>query len=108
MRNLRVNRRADDMPLYGLIIRLGRGKYQVVIKAKASKRIVDIDFILLPSKPAVKQFYARMYPTLTWGEPKYSKPKLVIPKRPKKVTHKVTKRKKGKRNAVPRAVRLRH
>lgn len=93
MHNARVIRRADDMPLYGLIMRVAKGKYQVTIKAKASKRVVDIDIILLPSRPAVKALYARFYPTMTWGEPKYPKPKLKLPKR--------VKRTKAKRRTIP-------
>jgi hypothetical protein len=84
MRNLRVTRRADDMPLYGKVARVAKGKYQVVIKAKASKRIVDIEELSLPSIKAVKRFYAYTYPTLTWGEPKFTrKGKLVKPRKRK-------------------------
>lgn len=92
MRNLRVTKRANDMPMYAQATRLKRGVYQVIIKAKASKRIIDIELIYLPSLPAVKALYARTYPTLTWGKPKYPKPKIKLPKRVKPA-------KKGKRNA---------
>jgi hypothetical protein len=109
MRNLRVIRRGDDMPLYGKVTRVGKGKYQVVIKAKASKRIVDIEQLPLPSIAAVKQFYARTYPTLTWGEPKYPKPRLKIVRTKKKVTRKSKPRKRAttkrkKTNAVSHPV----
>ena len=66
----RVNRRPDDMPLYATMARVRKGVYQIIIKAKATKRIVDIDELILPNKKAVKAFYARAYPTLTWGVPK--------------------------------------
>jgi hypothetical protein len=84
MRNLRVTRRGDDMPLYGKVARVAKGKYEIIIKAKASKRIVDIEELFLPSIKAVKQFYARTYPTLTWGEPKYPKLKLTRKSKPRK------------------------
>jgi hypothetical protein len=76
--------RADDMPLYGLITRVGKGRYEVVIKFVASKRILHKEQLGAPDRDAVKQFYAREYPTLTWGEPKYRKPRVKIPRQPKK------------------------
>jgi hypothetical protein len=69
-----TSKRGDDMPLYGSITRVKKGLYEVVIKFTASKRILHAEQIGAPDKAAVKQFFRREYPTLTWGKPKYPKP----------------------------------
>jgi hypothetical protein len=106
MRNLRVARRGDDMPLYGLLTRVGKGRYEVVIKFVASKRILHKEQLHLPNKEAVQRFFEREFPTLTWGEPKYPKartasvPRTRASKPLKKVTPKGKRKpRKGKRNA---------
>jgi hypothetical protein len=106
---MRTVRRASDMPLYGRITRLAKGRYEVIIKFVASKRTLHKEQLSLPTRDAVKQFYLREYPTLTWGEPKYAKPRLkIVRSKPvKKVTRK-GKPRKGKTNARPRVKRLRH
>jgi hypothetical protein len=72
------------MPLYGLLTRVGKGRYEIIIKFVASKRILHHEQLRLPSKKAVQQFYLREFPTLTWGEPKFTrKGKLVQRKRKK-------------------------
>ena len=76
MRVIRTVKHAEDMPLYGVILRVARGKYQVVIKAVASKRTINAEELSLPSIPAVKAFFEREYPTLTWGLPKFPKPRI--------------------------------
>jgi hypothetical protein len=75
MRNLRVVRRGDDMPLYGKLTRVRKGRYEVIIKFVASKRVLHKEQLSLPTREAVQRFYLREFPTLTWGEPKYPKPK---------------------------------
>jgi hypothetical protein len=79
-------RRADDMPLYGLLTRVGKCKYEVIIKFVKSKRVLHKEQLPLPTRAAVQQFFAREYPSLTWGEPKFRKPriKIVRSKPPKK------------------------
>jgi hypothetical protein len=73
MRNLRVARRGDDMPLYGKITRIRKGRYEIIIKFVASKRILHHEQLHLPNKKAVQRFYLREFPTLTWGEPKFTR-----------------------------------
>jgi hypothetical protein len=76
MRNLRrplFVKRSEDMPLYGLLTRVGKGRYEVIIKFVASKRILHKEQLRLPSKKAVQRFYLREFPTLTWGEPKFTR-----------------------------------
>jgi hypothetical protein len=86
-------RRGDDMPMYGTVTRVGRNKYEVVIKFVKSKRILHKEQLPLPTREAVQRFFAREYPSLTWGEPKVKvRIKLARIKPPKK---KVTR--KGKR-----------
>ena len=70
MRTIRTIRRGEDMPLYGSITRIKKGLYEVVIKFTASKRILHAEQIGAPDKTAVKLFFRREYPTLTWGKPK--------------------------------------
>ena len=72
-RAIRTIKRADDMPLYGTITRIKKGLYEVVIKFVASKRVLHHEQIGAPNTKAVKLFFAREYPTLTWGKPKYPK-----------------------------------
>jgi hypothetical protein len=116
MRNLRVVRRGDDMPLYGTVKRVGKGRYEVVIKFVTSKRTLHKEQLSLPNREAVQRFYEREFPTLTWGEPKYVKPRLKVvrSKPPKKVTRKgkptrkrARKPRKKQPNAIPHTVRLR-
>jgi hypothetical protein len=76
MRAIRTIRRADDMPLYGSVTRVRKGLYEVVIKFVASKRVLHVERIGAPNVASVKLFFRREYPTLTWGKPKYPKPKL--------------------------------
>jgi hypothetical protein len=115
MRNLRVVRRGDDMPLYGLITRLAKGRYEIVIKFVKSKRVMHKEQLSLADREAVQRFYEREFPTLTWGEPKFRKPRVKVVRSKPKVTRKgkpkkpARKRKTRKKtNAVPRAVRLRN
>jgi hypothetical protein len=75
MRTIRRIVRGDDMPLYGTVTRVKRGLYEVVIKFVASKRVLHVERIGAPNVTAVKLFFKREYPTLTWGKPKYPKPK---------------------------------
>jgi hypothetical protein len=74
MRTIRRIVRGDDMPLYGTVTRVKRGLYEVVIKFVASKRVLHVERIGAPNVTAVKLFFKREYPTLTWGKPKYPKP----------------------------------
>ena len=80
MRAIRTIRRADDMPLYGKITRVKKHLYEVVIKFVASKRVLHVERIGAPNTAAVKLFFKREYPTLTWGKPKYPKPKVTKPR----------------------------
>jgi hypothetical protein len=73
MRTIRRIVRGDDMPLFGTITRIKRGLYEVVIKFVASKRVLHVERIGAPNVTAVKLFFKREYPTLTWGRPKYGK-----------------------------------
>jgi len=75
MRTIRTIKRADDMPLYGKVTRVKKGLYEVVIKFTASKRVLHVERIGAPNATSVKLFFRREYPTLTWGKPKFPKPK---------------------------------
>jgi hypothetical protein len=88
MRTIRSIRRGDDMPLYGTVLRVKKGLYQVVIKFVASKRVLHVEQVQASNPKLVKLFFAREYPTLTWGKPKYPRQ----PK-PKSATHVKAKRK---------------
>lgn len=70
-------KRGDDMPLYGKAMRVKKHRYEVIIKFTKSKRVLCHAQITAPNVAMVKQSFAREYPTLTWGEPKYPKPKMV-------------------------------
>jgi hypothetical protein len=96
MRNLR---RPDDMPLYGRITRIHKGRYEVIIKFVASKRILHHEQLHLPNKKAVQQFYLREFPTLTWGEPKYprTKVKARVSAKPRVRTKKLTRKSKPRK-----------
>jgi hypothetical protein len=74
MRTIRRIVRGDDMPLYGTVTRVKRGLYEVVIKFTQSKRVLHVERIGAPNVTAVKLFFKREYPTLTWGKPKFPKP----------------------------------
>jgi hypothetical protein len=82
MRALRTITRGDDLPLFGTIHRVKKGVYEVVIKFVKSRRTLHVERIHAPDVSAVKQFFAREYPTLTWGKPKPPKPPRV--KQPRK------------------------
>ena len=73
------------MPLYGSVTRIKKGLYEVVIKFVQSKRVLHVEQIGAPNPTAVKLFFRLEYPTLTWGKPKYPKPKVAKPRKPKKV-----------------------
>jgi hypothetical protein len=88
MRNLR---RPDDMPLYGRITRIRKGRYEIIIKFVASKRILHHEQLHLPNKKAVQQFYLREFPTLTWGEPKFTRTGKLV-KRVRKGSERVSER----------------
>ena len=75
MRTIRTIRRGDDMPLYGTVTRVKKGLYEVVIKFVKSHRVLHVEQIGAPNPTAVKLFFRLEYPTLTWGRPKYPKPK---------------------------------
>jgi hypothetical protein len=75
MRTIRRIVRGEDMPLYGTVTRIKKGMYEVVIKFVASKRVLHHERIGAPNVTSVKLFFRREYPTLTWGKPKYPKPK---------------------------------
>jgi hypothetical protein len=99
MRNLRIVRRGDDLPLYGIVTRVRTGRYEVIIKFVASKRILHKEQIGAPNVTAAKLFFRCEYPTLTWGPPKYPKLRMEAKARvrkPKRVTRK-SKRKPHKR-----------
>jgi hypothetical protein len=81
MRAIRTIRRADDMPLYGVVLRVRKGLYQVIIKFVKSHRVLHVEQIGAPNVASVKLFFRREYPTLTWGKPKYPKPKLTKPRK---------------------------
>ena len=71
IRTIRRIVRGDDMPLYGKITRVKKHLYEVVIKFVASKRVLHVERIGAPNTAAVKLFFKREYPTLTWGKPKF-------------------------------------
>jgi hypothetical protein len=96
MRNLRVSRRGDDMPLYGKITRVGKARYEVIIKFVASKRVLHHEQLRLPNKEAVQRFYEREFPTLTWGEPKYPKARVKLPASERSIRKRVSKLKEKK------------
>lgn len=77
MRTIRTIRRGDDMPLYGKVMRVRKGLYEVVIKFVKSHRTLHVEQIGAPDTATVKLFFRREYPTLTWGKPKQPKPKKV-------------------------------
>jgi hypothetical protein len=93
MRNLR---RADDMPLYGKITRVRKGRYEIIIKFVASKRVLHKEQLSLPTREAVQRFFVREFPTLTWGEPKYPKPRIKIIASERSIRKRVSKPKKKK------------
>jgi hypothetical protein len=69
------------MPLYGSVMRVRKGLFEVVIKFVASKRVLHVERIGAPNVTAVKLFFRREYPTLTWGKPKYPKPPKIAKER---------------------------
>ena len=79
MRTIRTIKRAEDMPLYGKVMRVRKGLYEVVIKFVKSHRTLHVERIGAPDIATVKLFFRREYPTLTWGRPKLPK----VPKVPK-------------------------
>jgi hypothetical protein len=70
MRAIRKIVRGDDMPMTGKVMRVKKGRYEVVIKFTKSRRIYHVEQIAAPNPHAVKQFFMREYPTLTFGKPK--------------------------------------
>jgi hypothetical protein len=95
MRALRTITRGDDLPLFGTIHRVKKGVYEVTIKFVKSRRTLHVERIHAPDVSAVKQFFAREYPTLTWGKPKY--------KRARKGSERVSERpRKPRINANPK------
>jgi hypothetical protein len=84
------------MPLYGTVLRVKKGLYQVVIKFVKSHRTLHVEQIGAPNPTAVKLFFRLEYPTLTWGKPKFKKPKVPRvrkPRQPKSATDAKAKRK---------------
>ena len=75
MRNLRVTKRADDMPLVGRVIREKKGQYVVMISFAQSKRHYHDELVFAPNAKAVMASMLRMYPTITFGVKKVKKPK---------------------------------
>lgn len=73
-----MNKRGDDMPLVGVILREGKGKYSVLISFAQSRRLYVDEIVVAKSAKHAKASIKRMYPTLTFkGERK------VTPKRKK-------------------------
>jgi hypothetical protein len=109
MRNLRVMRRADDMPLYAMVTRVrseGHGpRYEIIIKFVASKRVMHKEQLNLPDKAAVQRFFTREFPTLIWGEPKYPKPRIKIVRQPKKTKPHVKPKRKRAKNPTRKLTR---
>jgi hypothetical protein len=104
MRTIRTIKRADDMPLFGMITRVRKGLYEVVIKFVKSHRTLHVEQIGAPDISAAKALFIREFPTLTWGKPKPPKaPKVkqekarVVKRAAKKV---LRKRKKSVRRKV--------
>ena len=79
MRTIRTIKRAEDMPLYGKVMRVRKGLYEVVIKFVKSHRTLHVEQIGAPSVTMAKLFFRLEYPTMVWGKPKPPKP----PKVPK-------------------------
>lgn len=73
MRTIRTIKRADDMPMFGKVLRVKKHVYQVVIKFVKSHRIYHAENVHAANPKLVKQFFEREYPTLTWGKPKAPK-----------------------------------
>jgi hypothetical protein len=69
MRAIRTTKRPDDMPLFGTVMRVRKGLYEVVIKFVKSHRTLHVERIGAPDTATVKLFFRREYPTLTWGKP---------------------------------------
>lgn len=75
-----MNKRGDDMPLVGVILREGKGKYSVLISFAQSRRLYVDEVVIAKSAKHAKASIKRMYPTLTFkGERK----RKVTPKRKK-------------------------
>lgn len=73
-----MNKRGDDMPLVGVILREGKGKYSVLISFAQSRRLYVDEIVVAKTAKHAKASIKRMYPTLTFkGERK------VTPKRKK-------------------------
>ena len=70
MRVIRTIKSADDMPLFGTVTRVRKGLYEVVIKFVKSHRTLHVERVNALNVSAVKLFFRREYPTLTWGKPK--------------------------------------
>lgn len=79
MRAIRTIKRADDMPLFGTVTRVRKGLYEVVIKFVKSHRTLHVERVNALDVSAVKLFFRREYPTLTWGKPKAPKPRRSTP-----------------------------
>jgi hypothetical protein len=74
MRNLRVNKRGDDLAMYGVVVRVSKGVYEITIRFTQSRRKLDWQRVTAPTAAAAKQWFILEYPTLTWGAPKPPKP----------------------------------
>ena len=81
MRTIRTIKRADDMPMFGKVMRVKKHVYQVVIKFVKSHRVYHAENVCAANPKLVKQFFEREYPTLTWGKPKV--PKVKKPRKPR-------------------------
>ena len=85
------------MPLFGMITRVRKGLYEVVIKFVKSHRTLHVEQIGAPDALTAKRFFTREFPTLVWGKPKPPPPPKqekvrVIKPRAKKVLRKRAKR----------------
>jgi hypothetical protein len=92
MRTIRTIKRAEDMPLYGKVMRVRKGLYEVVIKFVKSHRTLHVERIGAPNVTAVKLFFRLEYPTIVWGKPKPPK----VPKAHKPRARKPRANPKGK------------
>lgn len=93
MRTIRTIKRAEDMPLYGKVMRVRKGLYEVVIKFVKSHRTLHVERIGAPNVTAVKLFFRLEYPTMVWGKPKPPKPPKVLKARKARKVHKPRARK---------------
>lgn len=100
MRNLRVSKRGDDLPMVGIVKRVRKGVYVVTLKYVKTNRHYNDEIVSANNVKKARESVTKMFPTIKWKGVKVKLPKVKLPKvKPPKVpkVRKVTKVRKPKK-----------